>query len=58
MIVVNLDGLADISQRLRCTIFLPRDLSMKKIEGSGSFEPELTADGLFDLVARAAIILR
>ena len=26
--------------------------------GSGGFEPELAADGLLDLVARAAIVLR
>ena len=31
---------------------------MKKTKGSGSFEPELAADGLFDLFARSAIILR
>jgi len=31
---------------------------MKKTKGSGGFEPELAADGLFDLFARAAIILR
>ena len=31
---------------------------MKKTKGSGGFEPELAADGLFDLVARAAIVLR
>ena len=31
---------------------------MKKTNGSGGFEPELAADGLFDLVVLAAIILR
>ena len=31
---------------------------MKKTKASGGFEPELAADGLFNLVARAAIILR
>lgn len=31
---------------------------MKKTKGSGGVEPELAADGLFDLLARAAIVLR
>ena len=31
---------------------------MKKTKGSGGLEPELAADGLFDLFAQAAIILR
>ena len=57
MVVVNLDGLADFPQGLS------HDLSAKgtvdeKTKGSGGLEPELAADGLFNLVARAAIILR
>ena len=31
---------------------------MKKIKGSGGFEPEFATDGLFDLFSRAAIVLR
>ena len=57
MVVVNLDGLADFPKSWSYD-FSTRERSMKKTKGSGGLEPKLAADGLFNLVARAAIILR
>lgn len=57
MVVVNLDSLAGFPQCLSYDLSA-KERSMKKTRASGGFEPELAADGLFDLVARAAIILR
>lgn len=54
---MNLDGFAAFPQRLSDD--LPSKGTVdEKTKRSGSFEPELAADGLFDLFARAAIILR
>ena len=57
MIVVDLDLLAGFPQGLSYDLFA-EGTAIKKTSASGGFEPELAADGLFDFVPLAAIVLR
>jgi hypothetical protein len=57
VVVVDLDSCANIPQGLSYD-FSAEGTVNKKTIGSGGVEPELAADGLFDIFRWAAIVLR